>query len=90
MITADQAHKLKLEHKNMNIVARQREYIYTQIEGASNLGKSKYRWIAPDEFTKEEIKYIIESLRERGFEIMKDANYIKCDRSIGIIYEILW
>lgn len=71
----------------MHIVARQREYIYTQIEGAAKLGKSKYHWIAPDELTKEEIKYIIDSLRERGFEIVKCGTRLKDDI---FFYDILW
>lgn len=89
MITADQAHQFKVDYITMNIVARQREFIYTQIEGAAKLGKSKYHWIAPDEFTKEEIAYIIESLRERGFEIAKCGGYSK-GKSFIPIYDILW
>jgi len=87
MITAEQAHQLKLEHISMHIVARQREYIYTQIEGAAKLGKSKYHWIAPDELTREETNYIIESLRERGFEIAKCGTSPKRGDAF---YDILW
>lgn len=90
MITADQAYKIKTEHKTMSIVARQREYIYTHIEGEAKLGKSKYRWISPDELTKEEIGYILESLRDRGFEIARDGTIYNPDGTRELIYNILW
>jgi hypothetical protein len=81
MITAEQAHKLKNECKTYNIVARQLEYVYSRIEGAAKLGKSKCNWIGPDEFDRDEIEYIKEHLRHRGFEL---------ERSGGRIYTILW
>lgn len=81
MITADQAHKLKNECKTMNIIARQLEYVYSRIEGAAKLGKSKVAWIGPDEFNNNEVEYIKEHLRHRGFEL---------ERSSGRIYTILW
>lgn len=81
MITANQAHKLKSENKTMNIVARQLEFVYNLIEGAAKLGKSKCNWISPEEFSHNEIKYIVESVRDRGFEIEK------CGKDI---YTFLW
>ena len=81
MITADQAYKLKNECRTMNIICRQLEYVYSRIEGAAKLGKSKCNWIGPDEFTKSEIEYIKDHLRHRGFEL---------ERSGGRIYTILW
>lgn len=90
MITAEQANKLKLEHRTMSIVARQREFIYTHIEGNAKLGKSKYNWIAPDEFTKEEIQYLIGDLRERGFEVGRCGTYLKNRKTADFIYEVLW
>lgn len=76
MITAAQASKLKTENKTMHIVARQLEFVYNLIEGAAKLGKSKCNWIAGDEFTKEEVRYIIESVRDRGFEIERGSSNI--------------
>jgi hypothetical protein len=71
MITADQAHKLKTENSTMNIIARQLEYVYSWIEGNAKLGKSKFNWIVPDEFKKDDVNYIVDTLRNRGFEIEK-------------------
>ncbi len=76
MITAAQANKLKSENKTMHIVARQLEFVYNLIEGAAKLGKSKCNWIAGDEFTKEEVRHIVESVRDRGFEIERGSNRI--------------
>lgn len=76
MITAAQAHKLKNENRTMQIVARQLEFVYNIIEGAAKLGKSKCNWIAGDEFTKDEVRYIIESVRDRGFEVEKSGDRI--------------
>ncbi len=81
MITAEQAVKLSKENKTMHIVARQLEYVYSRIEGAVKLGKSKCNWIGPDEFTKDEIEHIKEHLRHRGFELER------CGRRI---YSIFW
>ena len=69
MITAQQAHKLSRENRTMHIVARQLVFVYNWIEGRAILGETKCNWIAPEEFTKDEIKHIVENVRERGFEI---------------------
>lgn len=81
MITAAQANKLAKENRTMNIVARQLEFVYNWIEGKAKLGNYKCNWIAPEEFSRDQIKYIVNTVRDRGFEVEKSSKDI---------YTFLW
>ncbi len=76
MITATQAAKLADECNMWHIVARQLEYVYNKIEGEAKLGKTSCAWIGPSEFSKDDIEYIKEQLRGRGFELQRSARRI--------------
>ena len=81
MITAAQAHKTAKENRTMCIVARELEFVYNWIEGKAKLGNFKCNWISPDEFSRSEIKYIVDNVRHRGFEVEKSGKDI---------YTFLW
>lgn len=73
MITAAQAHKTQQESEITHIIARQLEFIYTMIEGKAKLGNDKYVWLAGEEFSSSELQYIIDTLRDRGFEVQRNG-----------------
>lgn len=76
MITAAQAHKFQQESKITHVLARQLEYIYTMIEGKARLGNNKFVWLVGEEFTKDDIQYLVEAVRDRGFEVQRnDRNF---------------
>jgi hypothetical protein len=82
MITAEDAHGIVEKCSTWNIVDRQILFVNGWIRSTANLGRSKFNWVVPDEFTKKEISYIITSLRQRGFEVVRNE---------GVqIYTILW
>lgn len=82
MITANDANNITSKCDTWNVVERQLLYVNGWIESSAILGKSKFNWIIPDDFTKKETNYILDSLRKRGFEAV---------RGEGVqLYTILW